>query len=162
MWHVGSGTFVHPSVCVGWSDHSQENLKCLFSLTLFIYSVCFITSASFLILPFENMFVDVYHLINHWTYFILKKEKVKEKKLKRINWMCICIWPFLFKSTWFNMAATDNQPFSLTDFKQTFAVVVDGSHLYLMWWVQIVCKTSLFKNNTCKKAYDTYFQQMPL
>lgn len=38
MWLVGPATFVllHPSICVGWTDPSQESPNCLLALSIYL------------------------------------------------------------------------------------------------------------------------------
>lgn len=68
MWHVGPRTFVlfHPSICVGWTDPSQESPNCLFASALSTYllhSYChpFLFFASILIVLY---LVDLYNLLS--------------------------------------------------------------------------------------------------
>lgn len=66
MWLVGPGTFVllHPSICVGWTEPSQESPNRLFASTLSIYLLhppchSFLTLARILIFLY---LVNLYNL----------------------------------------------------------------------------------------------------
>lgn len=58
MWLVGPGTFVrlHPSICVGWVDPSQESPNCLLA-SIISPSICFI-----LFLSPANLLIFLYSL----------------------------------------------------------------------------------------------------